>query len=290
MGFTFRPITIIILMFTEAFMQRALLSALFLAPLCALLGVFVTARRMAFFSDTISHAALAGVALGFWWGIADPTVPLILFSVFIAASMMWLKEKTELLTDSIMALLLSGSVAFGVIILSLLEGHRADLHRFLFGDILAVSWPDVWSAAGLLAIVSAGVFLRFSSLTLLTANEEIAYVSGISVRQMNYAFVLVLTLTVALTIRLLGIMLVTSLLVIPAAAARNISRNLRQQIVCSVVIGLVSGFAGTAAAYQLNIPCGPAIVMTSIAVFILSIFVSFFRNRSGSAHETSTSR
>src|SRR6187200_2827800 len=101
-------------MFTEPFMQRALLAALFLGPLCALLGVFVIARRMAFFSDTISHAALTGVALGFWFGMADPTLPLIAFSLLIAGGIIWLRERTELLTDTIMALLLSGSVAVGM--------------------------------------------------------------------------------------------------------------------------------------------------------------------------------
>src|SRR5215216_1397927 len=102
------PITV---MFTEPFMQRALLAALFLAPLCAFLGVFVTARRMAFFSDTVSHAALAGVALGFWFGLSDPTWPMIVVSLLVAAGIMWLRENTDLLTDTIMALLLSSSVA-----------------------------------------------------------------------------------------------------------------------------------------------------------------------------------
>src|SRR5947207_11045778 len=103
-------------MFTEPFMQRAFLAALFLAPLCALLGVFVIARRMAFFSDTVSHSALAGVALGFWLGFAEPTVPMVGFSLLVAALMMWLKERTEVLSDTIMALLLSGPVALGGII------------------------------------------------------------------------------------------------------------------------------------------------------------------------------
>src|ERR1044071_6972487 len=102
-------------MFTEPFMQRALLAALFLGPLCAFMGVFVTARRMAFFSDTISHAALTGVAVGVWLGMVDPTLPMVVVSLLVAAGIMWLKENTDLLTDTIMALLLSGSVAIGVI-------------------------------------------------------------------------------------------------------------------------------------------------------------------------------
>src|SRR5205814_8330977 len=136
-----------ITMLTEPFMIRALLAALFLAPLCAFLGVFVTARRMAFFSDTVSHAALAGVALGFCLGLANPMLPLVGVSALIAVAVFWLKEHTELLTDTIMALLLSGSVAVGIILLSMLKGYQGEIQRYLFGDVLAGGWEDVWMAA-----------------------------------------------------------------------------------------------------------------------------------------------
>lgn len=258
-------------MFTEAFMQRALLAALLLGPLCGLLGVFVTARRMAFFSDTIAHGALTGVALGFWLGLADPTVPVIGFSLLVAAAILWLKEETELLTDTIMALLLSGSVAVGILILSLLKGYVGDMHRYLFGDILLVDSKDVWLAGLMFIVVCWWVFANLSSLTLLTAQEDMAHVCGVPVRRLNYLFVLVLTITVALSIRLLGIILVTSLVVIPPAAARNLTRNLRQQIILSLLIGLLGGLGGTMLAYQLDVPCGPAIVLTCIAVFLVSL-------------------
>jgi ABC-type Mn2+/Zn2+ transport system permease subunit len=258
-------------MFTEAFMVRAFLAALLLAPACALLGVFVTARRMAFFSDTIAHGALAGIALGFWWGMADPTLPMVAFSLAVAVAIVWLRERTELLTDTIMALLLSGSVAFGVLLLSVLKGFRGELHRYLFGDILAVGPRDVLLAAVLLAVIGVGLVGQLNRLILLTAHEEMAHVCGIGVRRLNLAFVVVVTLAVALSIRLLGIILVTSLLVIPPAAARNLSRNLRQQIVLSLLLGLASGTLGTVLSYQLDVPCGPAIVLTSIALFGLTL-------------------
>lgn len=261
-------------MLTEAFMQRALAAALLLGPLCALLGVFVTARRMAFFSDTIAHGALTGVALGIWLGLADLTLPMILFSLAIAAGILYLKEKTDLLTDTIMALLLSGSVALGILILSLTKGSRSEIHSYLFGDILAVQNQDVWFAAILFAVVFIGLFTSLSPLALITASEELAHVSGIPVRTANYLFVLVLTVTVALSIRLLGIILVTSLIVVPPATARNISRNLRQQLVTSVLVGLVGSLAGTMFAYKLDVPCGPAIVLSCIALFILSLAFS----------------
>jgi len=260
-------------------MQRALLAALFLTPLCALLGVFVTARRMSFFSDTISHGALAGIALGFWWGFTDPTVPMVGFSLLMAAAILWLREKTELLTDTIMALLLSGAVSFGIIVFSLLRTYRGEMHRFLFGDILAVSQREVVIAALLLCVVGGWVFWQLNALTLITAQEDLAHVSGIRVRTMNYSFVFALTLTVAMSIRLMGIILVTSLLVIPPAAARNISGTLRSHILYSIGLGLLSGLVGTVFSYQFELPCGPAIVLVAVAVFTLLLIVNrFFLN------------
>lgn len=268
-------------MFTDPFMQRALLAALFLGPLCALLGVFVVARRMAFFSDTVSHSALAGVALGFWWGFAEPTLPMIGFCLMVAAAMIWLKENTDLLTDTIMALLLSGSVALGVIILSLLKGgsYQGELNRYLFGDIVAIGWQDVWLGAALLGLVGVGMFAQLSSITLLAAQEDLAHVCGVPVKRLNYLFVMVLTLTVALSIRLLGIILVTSLIVIPPAAARSLSRNLRQHILLSIAFGLLGGVGGTLISYQLDVPCGSTIVLTCIGIFLLSLLFGRFREQ-----------
>lgn len=261
-------------MFTDPLMQRALLAALFLGPLCAFMGVFVTARRMAFFSDTISHAALTGVALGFWFGLADPTWPMVFVSLLVALAIMWLRENTDLLTDTIMALLLSSSVAVGVIILSLLKEFRGELHSYLFGDILFIGPQEVWLAASMFVVVGAVLFWKLTSLTLLTAHEDMAQVCGVPVRKFNYLFVIVLTLAVALTIRLLGIILVTALIVIPAAAARSVSRNLRQQIVFSLVFGLIGSVGGTLLSYQLEVPCGPSIVLACVALFLGSLVVA----------------
>ena len=265
-------------MITEPWMQRAFLATLLLAPLCALIGVFVTARRMAFFSDTISHAGLTGVALGVWLGLADPTLPLIAVSLAVAGVIFWLKENTSLVTDSIMALLLSGSVAAGVLILNVLKTRPGDLNGFLFGDILTVGWREVGEAAALCGLVTVGVFLKLSDLSLLTAHEEVARVCGVRVRRLNYASVIVLTLTVALTIRLLGIILVTSLLVIPPAAASNLSRTLRQQILLSTAAGLLGGLGGLVLAYHGNVPCGAAIVLTCIGLFVITLAAGRLRS------------
>ena len=258
-------------MLIEPFMIRALLAGILLGPLCAFLGVFATARRMAFFSDTVSHGALAGIALGLWIGLANPTISLIAVSMLIAGTMLWLKENTELLNDTIMALLLSGSVAIGIIILSLLQSRPGDIHRYLFGDILAIGWSEVWQAALLSVLAGAGLIWQLREITLITANEELAHVCGVRLKKYNFLFVLVLTLTVAVTIRLLGIVLVTSLLVIPPAAARNISHNLRQHLIFSVLAGFVGSLGGVILSYWVNVPCGPAIVVTCIGLFVICL-------------------
>ena len=267
-------------MFTEAYMQRALIVALLLGPLCGLIGVFVTARRMAFFSDTISHAALAGIAVGFWLGFSDPTLPMTLVSLGVAVLMLWLKERTELLTDTIMALLLSGSVAFGIVVMSLLKGFRGELDRYLFGDILSVGPMDVGLAGIVTVAVGGWVLWNLNALALITAHEDLAHVSGIPVRALNYAFVLILTVVVALSIRLLGIILVTSLLVIPPAAARNLARNLRQELVGAVAAGAVGGFGGVAASFLFNLPCGPSIVLVCVALFLVTLATHRLRRTS----------
>jgi len=247
--------------------------------LCAFLGVFVTARRMAFFSDTISHGALTGVALGLWWGLADPTITLVAVSLIVAALIFWLKEKTELLTDTIMALLLSGSVALGIIILSVLKRRPGDIQAYLFGDIVAIGWQEVLIAALLLAVVGTGLFVKLSQISLITVQEELAHVSGVPVRFLNFLFVIVLTITVAISIRLLGIILVTALIVIPPAAARTLSGTLRQHIVFSLVAGLLGALCGTVLSYHYNLPCGPCIVLACIGLFLVSLIAGRFRPR-----------
>ncbi|MCI0365401.1 MAG: metal ABC transporter permease [Phycisphaerales bacterium] len=164
-----------------------------------------------------------------------------------------------------------------MIILSLLRRKPGDIHRFLFGDILAIGPQEVWLAALLFGVVGCGVFLKLSDLSLITVQEEMAHVCGVPVRRLNFLFVIVLTLTVAVAIRLLGIILVTSLIVIPPATARSLSHNLRQQILLSLAAGLAGSLGGTILSYHLDVPCGPMIVVTCIALFVVSLILRRFR-------------
>ncbi len=266
-------------MFSEPYMQRAFLAAILLGPLCGLLGVFVTARRMAFFSDTVAHSSLAGVALGLALGFRDPTWVMVGVSLMVALLILWLRERTDLLSDTIMALLMSTFMAAGLIGYSLLRGFRGELDRYLFGDIFSIGPEEVVLAFILAMVVFGLLFVWLSPLTLLTVHPDLAHVAGLPVRKLNLVFVVLLTLVVAMSIRLLGIILVTSLVVIPPATARNLARNLRQESILSLAAGLLGGVGGLILSFQLNLPGGPTIVVTSSALFVISLVGRRWRQR-----------
>lgn len=265
----------------EMFMIRALVAGLLLGPLCALLGVFVTARRMSFFSETVAHGAILGVALGVALGFQDLTLPVLVFSMGLAFLFVWLRERSLLGPDTLMALMLSGSISMGMILLSKLRGDfRGEIHRILFGDILSVGSKDLGIMLVLVVVVVSVLLNRLSALALMTANEELAQVCGISTRFLNYVFVALLTATVAVSVRLFGILLVTSLIVIPAAAARNLSHTLRQQILFSLAIGLGAAFGGVGLAYVWNTPCGPTIGLVCLLFFWGTLLMRAWTQRS----------
>ena len=192
-------------------------------------------------------------------------------SIGVASLLLWLRQRTELLTDTILALLLSTSVALGVVIFSQLKGYRGEMERYLFGDILSVSPMDLLTASIISVGVTVLILVWFNALTLITTHEDLAHVTGIPVRWINLGFTLALTLVVTLAIRLVGIILVTSLLVVPAATARNIACNLRQQTVIAWLLGLGSALGGVVASYSFNLPCGPTIVLVCAALFVASL-------------------
>lgn len=267
------------ILFTEPYLLRALLAALLLGPLCGLMGVWVTARRLAFYSDTVAHAALAGVAVGLWLGLADPFPVMLGVSALVAFGLQQLKERTELLTDSILALLLSAAVAFGVVVFSRLKGNRGSLERYLFGDILSVGAGDLQGAALVAALVAVGLLRFRRPLTLLALNEDLAHVNGVRVGRLNQGFLLALTLVVALTIRLAGVLLATALLVVPAATARNLAGSFREQLMWSVAAGGLAGVLGVAGSAAFDWPCGPAIVLSGALLFGVSLVAAPIRRR-----------
>ncbi|MDV2478856.1 MAG: metal ABC transporter permease [bacterium] len=251
------------------FMQRALIAAVIIGPLCAFLGVFVILRQMAFFSDAIAHAALTGIALGLLLQI-HPMAVLVVFSLLVAAAIVFTSERTTLPQDTVIGVYFSGALAFGVLVLNAMEGYPIDLFAFLFGDILVVGPLDLFIMAALAIGVVAVVMSRLRVFVLLTLSPDLARAEGLPVRAYHYIFVGLLALVVTAGLKIVGVILVSALIVIPAAAARNLAQTFSAMLALSAALGLASSLAGVVTSFHFDTPTGPTIVMVSIAIFAAS--------------------
>lgn len=257
---------------TLPFFQRALIVGIILSVLMAIIGVFVVLRRMAFFSDAIGHAALTGIALGLLLHI-NPYVSALVFSLLVALGISFVRVKSKLPLDTLLGVFFSGSVALGVILVQLTPGYQSNLISFLFGDILAVSQLDVYitffvSAAVLLIVLFAG-----KSFIAITFDSDLARAEGIRVDVHELLFLLLLAGIIALAIKLVGIVLVTALLIVPAATAHNLTRSLTALFIGSTIISVSAMVIGMLASAVLNTASGPTIVLTGSAFFALSLFL-----------------
>ena len=252
------------------FMQRALAAAVLMGVICPLLGVFVVVRRMAFFGDAIAHSAFTGIALGLIVGV-DPSYGAVFFAVVVAIGMGWMQAKSRIPSDTIIGVFFSGAAALGILLIGLLRGYRTDLFSYLFGDVLAVGWRDLGVTAVLLCGVGAVTLALRRPLLQVALNRDLAQVQGVPVSVLEYTLMVLLAITVAVSIRLVGIILVTALLIIPAAAARNVSGSIRQMFVFAVIFGAFAAVVGLFGSYNLNTASGPTIVLSSIAVFGASL-------------------
>ena len=252
------------------FMQRALAVSLLMGTLCPLLGVFVVIRRMSFFGDAIAHSAFTGIALGLLLGV-DPSLSSVAFAVLIALGMGFLQARSAIPSDTIIGVFFSGSAALGILLIGLLQGYRTNLFTYLFGDVLTVGKGDLVAAAVLLGGVALAVVLLRRPLLQVALNRDLAAVHGVRVAAIEYVLMALLAVTVAMSIKLVGIILVTALLIIPAAAARNVSHSIRQVFAYAVGAGIISALLGLFGSYYLDTASGPTIVMVSIVLFVASL-------------------
>lgn len=255
------------------FMQRALLGAVLMGILGGLLGSFVTLRQLSFFSHAVGHASLVGVALGVLLQI-NPTWMLLPFTLVFGVIVLYFVDKTDLGSDSILSIVLSGALAIGIILSSLIQGYRGNLMAVLFGDILAI---DVTNLILTLLVLVVGSIFLLSTLRqqiLLTLNPDVAKVQGIPVELYRYGFVILLSLAVAVAIKAVGVLLVNAFLVIPAATAKLISQQFSRFLLLSVVVGSVSSITGILVSGIFNLAAGPSIVLVQFLLFIAVFLVS----------------
>jgi zinc transport system permease protein len=260
----------------DDFMKRALITVILIAPLCAAMGVMVVNFRMAFFSDAISHSAFTGVALGMLMGVS-PDFTLIVFGVLVGVGIISVRQKSTLSVDTVIGVFFSFTVALGIVIISMKRNLTTGLHAYLFGDVLTVSGFEILGILALFLVCLAFFFFYFNDLFLLGINERLAKSQGVRVRLLEYVYAFLLALVVTVSIRVVGLLLVTAMLVVPAAAGRNMARSVKGMFWWSVGISLVAGVAGLVTSYHYNPPAGATIILIASAVFIISQVYSIAR-------------
>jgi zinc transport system permease protein len=255
----------------DDFMVRALVAGLGIAIVAGPLGCFVVWRRMAYYGDTLAHSALLGIALGFLLDV-DIIVGVIAICVVVALVVGAMQRRNMLATDTLLGIMAHSTLAFGLVVLAFMETVRVDLLSYLFGDILAVGMADIaWIyGGGLVVLVVVAVIWR--PLLSLTVHDEMAEVEGVNVPAMRLAFMVVLALVIAVAMKVVGILLITSLLIIPAATARRFSRTPEQMAVLAAVIGCVAVAVGLAASFRFDTPSGPSVVAAAFILFLISRF------------------
>lgn len=253
-----------------AFMQNALLVVLLITPLFALIGCLVISNQMAFFSDAIGHAALTGIAIGALAGLADPLWAMLAFATVLAILVTVLRRYSSASTDTIIGLMMAFAVALGVVLLSR-GGGFARYSRYLIGDLLTITPFEILRLVLLLAIV-LGVWLAFfNSLFFVGLNRSLAKARGLPVWRLETFFAVIVALVVTVTIPWVGLLVINALLIVPAAAARNMAHTMTAYVLGAVIISALAGILGLITSFYWGTATGATIVLWAIAFFILSL-------------------
>ena len=254
----------------DDFFVRALLAGIGLALMAGPLGCFVIWKRMAYFGDTLSHGALLGVALGLLFELHLESSVFLVCSL-IAVTLFLLQRRASISSDALLGILAHASLAIGLVVLSLMTWIRVDLMGLLFGDILAVSHHDLTVIAGTLVITGALLSLTWRSLFAATVSRELAEAEGLNPLRAEIIFMLLIASVIAVAIKIVGVLLITSLLIIPAATARRISLSPGQMMLVSSIIGVLAVSLGLTGSLNLDTPSGPSIVVASVGLFLISM-------------------
>lgn len=251
------------------FMQRAFVAGILIGALLAALGVFVVMRKMAFFGDGIAHASLAGIALGLLVGVAPLPVALV-YAVGIALLIYALERSTKLSSDAIIGILFTASMALGVVVMSFLPGFQPELVSYLFGNILAIKTIDIWLIGSLATLILGWLLGWHKQLLYTTLDADSAVIAGISTRTHTILLYIALSLSIVLGVKLLGIVLVSALLIIPAATSRLLSASFTGFLWTSVVLSVLCVIIGLLLSYGINAPSGATIILVATSVFFLT--------------------
>lgn len=248
------------------FMRTALWAVLLVVPLLALLGTLVVNNRMSFFSDALGHSALTGVAIGVMAGVADYRPVMVLFGVVFALLMNRIRRSRLSSTDTVIGVFSSVGVALGLTLLSA-RGNLSNYQSLLVGDILSITPEELWTLAAVLAVTVLVWVSCFNGFFAVSISPSVAKSKGLPVGLLDNLFVVLVAVVVMLAIRWVGLLLINAMLILPAAAARNVARSMRSFHLLSVVFGLFAGTLGLMTSYYNGIATGPTIILVLAAVF-----------------------
>jgi ABC-type Mn2+/Zn2+ transport system permease subunit len=261
-----------------AFMQRALLAGAVIGAACALVGVYVVLRGLSFIGAGIAHASFGGVALGFLLGV-NPLLSAVAFCLATAWGIGFVARRGEVKEDTAIGIFFASTMALGILFIGLMHGYNVDLFGYLFGSILAVSTEDLWITLGLGASVILIIALFFKELLVVSFDPEMAAVTGVPAGKIYFLLISLVALTVVLSIKVVGIVLVSALIVTPAAAAYQLTEDFRRMMAWAVLIGVGSAVGGLLLSYPLNTASGATIVLLATLIFFISALVSPRRRR-----------
>ena len=258
--------------FQFGFIQRALISGIAVAVSCSTIGLFLVLRRQSLYGDALSHVAFGGIAVGLFTNIY-PIWTAFAVSILASLGMTKLREFTKIPSDSAVAVLLSAGLAVGVVLIGLSGGFSLDLYSFLFGSILLISYNDQLLIVILSFIILTIMYNIHRKFIYIAFDEEQAKVSGIDVTKLNYLFIVIAGLTVIASVRLVGVLLISSLIVIPNITAMMLGKGFKKTLLISILIAIISVIGGILISYVMNLAPGGTIVIISVGIFLTVICI-----------------
>jgi len=255
-----------------SFIRHAILAALLMSVACGIIGTYIVSRRMVFISGGITHASFGGVGIGFFFGF-PPLAGAALFAVLAALATENLTRRKILRNDSVIAILWSLGMALGIIFVYLTPGYAPNLMSFLFGSIITVSNTDLWLMFVLAVLVSFVFIILYKPILYVAFDEQFARIRGIPVMLLNYILIVLVALTIVLSIRTAGIILVLSVLTIPQNITNLFSNRFDHIMIGSIVIGFLASLAGLFISYYLDIPSGATIIFTLVVMYLAARFI-----------------
>jgi len=254
------------------FIQRAYIAGIFVAALCAMLGLILVLRKLSLIGDGLSHVSFGAIALGLFFGIYPfyVAVPLVILASYL---ILRLTEKAKIYGDAAIGIVSSVGIAGGVVLSSLARGFNVDLFSYLFGNILAISRQEVYFSISLSLIVLAAIIFLYNDLFSATFDEDYAKVSGVKIKQINLILTFLTAITVILAIKVVGVMLVSALLILPAVTALQIVKGFKTAMIAAAALAIVSVIMGITISFFGDLPAGATIVIINFLFFIFFFFL-----------------